>query len=239
MSLRERSVESSLDGFLDSFARRLHTAYPASVVAYDPEKKTCTVKVHYADFYASDGDEPIREDWPPIEDVPVLFPRGGGFSITWPLAKNDPVLLVFCERSIDQWFGGNGAEDISPELLVTHDASDCIAIPGLFPSKAAEGTADDANLILSHADGAVDLRLTPEGEIQAVASAVRLGTLSAAKSLALTEKVDARLTSLQAKVDTLVAGANAAVAAGGLWLTPQTPLGALASVNSETVFTDN
>ena len=68
---------------------------------------------------------------------------------------------------------------------------------------------------------------------------LHVGTQNAAKSLALTEKVDARLTSLQAKVDLLVTGANAAVGAGGLWLTPQTALGALASVNSEAVFTND
>lgn len=197
MSLRDQTPEASLETFFDTFRRSLHTAYPGSIVSYDPDTKTCSVKIHYSDFYQAEGAEPIREDWPPLEDVPVLFPRGGGWAITFPLAADDPVLVVFCERSLDEWAASDGKSDLSPTLPVTHDASDCIVIAGLFPTKAAEGLAHAENLIISHGDGNLEMHLTPDGEMQVKAGKVRFGTLAADKALALAEKCDARLDALE------------------------------------------
>lgn len=228
MSLRDQPTEKSLQSFDEALLKGVHTSYPGSIVSYDPESKTCAVQIHYADFYATEGPEVSREDWTPIEDVPVLFPRGGGWSITWPLKNGDPVLVVFCERSIDEWFASDGASELSPALQVTHDAGDCIVIPGLAPRLDADFLADAENLIISG-----------DHEFQVAADKVRLGTVDAAKPLALTEKVDARIDDLAGAINDIIQVLITANAAGGLVLTPPpAPLIGLASVNSETTFTD-
>src|ERR1700733_5561995 len=43
-------------------------------------------------------------DVPPIIMVPVVLPRGGGYSITLPLKKGDEGLLVFCDTCFDFWW---------------------------------------------------------------------------------------------------------------------------------------
>ena len=43
-------------------------------------------------------------DIPPIKMVPLLIPRGGGFSQTFPLKKGDEGLLIFCDTCFDFWW---------------------------------------------------------------------------------------------------------------------------------------
>ena len=66
-----------------------------------------------------------------IYNVPVLFPRSRKAAVTFPLEKGDTVLLVFAERSLDEWIE-KGGNKVSPEDPRRHDMSDAIAIPGCF-----------------------------------------------------------------------------------------------------------
>ncbi len=43
-------------------------------------------------------------DVPPIVNVPIMMPRGGGYSITLPLKKGDQGMLIFCDACFDTWW---------------------------------------------------------------------------------------------------------------------------------------
>ena len=43
-------------------------------------------------------------DIPPIILVPIVVPRGGGYSVTLPLKKGDEGLVVFCDTCFDLWW---------------------------------------------------------------------------------------------------------------------------------------
>lgn len=115
------TVEEALDQLLESESLRIWTALPGTVVAYDQASQTCTVQPLPA---GPTGPLPV------LAEVPVMFPRGGGASMTWPLAKGDHVLLVFCARAIGQWF--HGGRTGAPDSPRHHALTDAIAIPGLF-----------------------------------------------------------------------------------------------------------
>ena len=66
---------------------------------------------------------------PVIPSVPVCFPGSGAFRVTFPVAKGDTGLLVFCSRSIDRWLSEGGSVD--PQDDRTHDLSDAVFVPGL------------------------------------------------------------------------------------------------------------
>ena len=120
----------------------MHTGMPAKVESYDAATQKVSVQPVIKGRY-EDGetfDEPI------IPDVPLCYPSGAGYMITWPLEKGDYVMLVFAERSIDEWLdqGGDGKE---AQSLRRFDAADAVAIPGIRPfAEPLEGTGE--NLIV-------------------------------------------------------------------------------------------
>lgn len=123
VALSER-IEAELMG--------LHTATPARVVSYDATKQRAKVQVQLKrEFENSDGT--VKElRVAPILDVPILFPRAGGYSLTFPVAAGDPCLIVFLERDASGW-QKTGQESVPPSAR-RHDYSDAVAILGLWPS---------------------------------------------------------------------------------------------------------
>lgn len=246
--MRTEQIEASLERYGDHLKRSINTAIPGFIEDYDPETRTCTATPAISDYLESDGDDPVNFDWPPIPDCPVWYLGGGGFVAAPPLKKGDPCLIIFCQRPIDEWWNSNGQTKVVPALMDTHSESDAIVLAGyLCPQEAIFGEVSATHFRVIHQKGKVELDIDPSGEItitadtkvSVVAPRLNIGATDASKPLALTEKVDARISAVVSKVNDLVTGANAAVSAGGLWLTPQTPLSSQASVNSTKAFTND
>ena len=221
--MREIPIETSLESFTEAVKYEINTAIPASIVSYDEDTRTATVKVHYSDHYESEGTEPNREDWPPLPDCPVLWPRSNSFIFTWPLPKGTPVMLVFSQRSLQEWSASDGKTDIGSFLLSTHNPSDAVVMPGLSPSKNKTGET-------------TEIKITSNNEVQIKAEKFRFGAFDAAKALAVAEKTNAELNTLKGKINEIIA---AAVAGGGLVLPPPTPIAALNDVSSAKAFTND
>ncbi len=98
----------------------LRVGLPAKVVSYDAAAQRVSVKPLIQDRYVdlATGAE-TSEDLPVIVDVPVLFPQGGGYRITFPLAVGDVGWLQFADRSLDVWLNRGGVVD--PGDSRTHD----------------------------------------------------------------------------------------------------------------------
>lgn len=67
---------------------------------------------------------------PIIPDVPVVFPRGGGYVHTFPMAVNDEVLIVHAARNIDGWWQNGGIQPPLDSRL--HDLTDAFVVPGPY-----------------------------------------------------------------------------------------------------------
>lgn len=169
--------------------RNVNTCLPGRVVDYDPATQTATIQPLLKNKLP-DGTE---ETLPPLIKVPVVFPRAGGASITYPLSKGDGVMLNFSQRSLDEW-KGNGGEQLvdDPRML---DLSDAIATPGLIDSKNGGGASDCLELklgdsfvrvfadkvvigastvIISADDISITGKLTVEGDIETVDGNLRV-----------------------------------------------------------------
>ena len=96
--------ETAADRQIQQDRLNLHTALPAKVVTFDPEKQTVTLAVQIKMQLANGS----GEDIPPLVDVPVSFPRGGGFAVTFPLKAGDECIAIFSERCIDGWWHSGG-----------------------------------------------------------------------------------------------------------------------------------
>lgn len=119
----------------------IFTALPASIVTYDSSKKTCSVQINLKKTYRS-GDV---ISYPIIHNVPVLFYQTATTLISLPLKKGDQVLLIFCQRSLDEWHNKDG--ELTPEDSRKFDINDAIAIPGLYRRTTGLEPINDAILL--------------------------------------------------------------------------------------------
>jgi hypothetical protein len=88
---------------IDNRLLDVHTALIAKVESYDAETQQVNVSpVLKRQVKTLDGTW-VSEQLPILCNVPVLFPRAGGFFISFPIQPGDFVQLIFNEVSIDEW----------------------------------------------------------------------------------------------------------------------------------------
>lgn len=121
----EGTREAAASARAEAIQRDLHTAMPGIVDSYDPATQTAVVQPAIKRLFI--GQEPM--DLPLCVDVPVIFPGGGPFTLTFPLVKGDEGLLLFSERAIDFWFEKGKTQE--PSELRFHDLSDAFFLAGV------------------------------------------------------------------------------------------------------------
>lgn len=106
-------------------------------------------------------------DLPILPDVPVVFPGGGGFALTFPVAAGDECLVVFASRCIDAWWQSGGVgEPMEPRM---HDLSDGFALVGVrSQARRLSPAVDSGNVQLRSDDGKTFVEMTPGGDVNAV-----------------------------------------------------------------------
>lgn len=131
----EVTLASVIREYVDALKHDLHTSLPGRIEAYDASIQKADVKPLIKTGEIDEEGNIVYYSIPVITDVPVLFPGGNGFRITFPLTKGDTVLLVFSEASMDNWLSKEGGE-VEPGVDSRHELTDAIAIPGLKTFKA-------------------------------------------------------------------------------------------------------
>lgn len=135
----------------------INVSLPGVVVSYDAATCRATV-IPTIPKRLSDGSELSA---PKIANVPVQFPmadvNGNVAQITVPIKPNDGVILVFCQRSLENWLSGSGNAPDDPRMF---DLSDAFAMPGCNQKSLP---ADPTNLSISYGSGSI--KIAPNGEI--------------------------------------------------------------------------
>ena len=129
--LRQRSADETelLQTVLDQRQLQIHTATPAQIVSFNPATMTATVQPALRIVQRKPDGTITPGVIQTIQDVPVHFPGGGGYLLTFPVHAGDECLLVFCERQIDNWHQHGNIQ--TPSDFRLHDISDAIALVGL------------------------------------------------------------------------------------------------------------
>lgn len=143
--------------------RGMHTCMPGRIVSYDAGDQRAEVRPLLGRAL-NDGSQ---ESLPILNDVPVVFPRSGGAWMTFPVKPGDGCLLIFSERSLDEWKGSS--DEVFPEDSRAFDLSDAVAIMGLNPFGAGETGGDD--VVISYGASRVTIS---DGEIRLAAPSVRI-----------------------------------------------------------------
>jgi hypothetical protein len=154
----------------------VHTALIAQVESYDAKKQQVNVSPVLKRRIKNLEGEWLNEQLPMLCDVPVLFPRAGGYFISFPIQPGDFVQLVFNESSIDEWLIGAPTFD-SKERFTLQGA---VAIPGVYPESMPLSDAHETNFVMGKDDGL---------QIHIDDQKIRLGSADAKEALAIARNV--------------------------------------------------
>lgn len=133
--LERRSDEASVLGeAMEAWQAGIHTAMPGIVLDFDPAARTVSVQPAIRGRIARPNGSVASVPLPVLVDVPVYFPRGGGYSMTFPVRPGDECLVIFAERCIDGWWQSGGVQE--PAEYRLHDIADGFALIGPYSQAA-------------------------------------------------------------------------------------------------------
>ncbi len=147
----------------------VHTALPGAIVSYDYTTQKATIQP-LLNKYWSDG---TFTQLPELPNVPVIFPRAGGASLTFPVNEGDTCLLLFTERSIDKWLQTGGQTSTADARKF--DLSDAVAIMGLIPFSDTSLAQNNTDVLLTYKGSSFRIKQTGAIVIES-SSTVAIGT---------------------------------------------------------------
>lgn len=160
---RVNDNEEALRQVLDGHQANVWTALPGIIESFDANAVTCVVQPAIkAQVRAPDG----STQWialPLLLDCPVVFPRGGGCTLTFPIAQGDECLVIFASRCIDAWWTA-GDVQVQSEMRM-HDLSDGFCLPGPFSQATKISGISASTAQLRSNDGSTYVELDPAGNI--------------------------------------------------------------------------
>lgn len=154
----EEAHAAQIDGRL----KDLHTCLPGIIASFDPVTQTASVQPAIKRIFTEHG----AVNLPLCVDVPVAFPGGGDFFLTFPVKAGDECILMFSERAIDNWHVSGGTQ--TPAEYRMHDLSDGIAIVGLNSQPRKIPTFNATDTELRSRDGMTHITMKPNGTIKNV-----------------------------------------------------------------------
>ena len=164
----------------------MHICMPAKILEYDYTKQKAKVQPALNQKY-NDG-EVI--ELPVIHNVPVMHPASGGASITFPVNVNDTVLLVFSEKSLEEWLL-NGKQ-ITPDDPRQNNLTDAIALLGLNPFSKISHAENNEDLLISYSGSKIRFKNNGSHLLQIEAENIEI---IGAKEIKLTSTTEVKLTS--------------------------------------------
>ncbi len=149
--------------------RGVHTAMPGLIRAYDAGQQRASVQPALPRNLSTGEVESL----PVLEDVPVIWPRSGGAHMTFPVKEGDGCLLVFTERSLDEWKAKGGSD--APLDPRQHALSDAVALMGFVHFGGGGGPADAIEIHLGSCTITID-----EGSVVVAAPSVMVNASTVA-----------------------------------------------------------
>ncbi|PNM24236.1 translation initiation factor IF-2 [Yersinia enterocolitica] len=120
---RSGELAETLRTLQSSVSSQLRVSMPGIVQSFDADSVTCDIQIG---IKGESGGESTNLSV--LTNVPVVFPRGGGVTMTFPIKSGDECLLVFGDRCIDFWHQSGDIQETVDERQ--HDFSDAFAIIG-------------------------------------------------------------------------------------------------------------
>jgi len=161
MDQRERldSLDEALNAALDGRQAQINTAGPGIIQSFNADEITAVVQPAIKGNVRAPDGSTIQVTLPLLLDCPVVFPRGGGVSLTFPLGGDDECLVVFSQRCIDAWWSAGGIQAQAEFRM--HDLSDGFVIPGPYSQPEKIANISTASAQFRSNDGLTFMDLNP------------------------------------------------------------------------------
>lgn len=167
------TIEEAIRLGVKSLLNVTHTCLPGVILTYDYKTQKATVQPSLRKVYQT-GENPLVQDMPVLNAVPVIFPRSGSTSLSFPIAKGDRVLVLVSERSLDQWINST-EEQVTPQDPRQFHLADAVCIPGLYPFSDALPLENNEDFVISHGESRITIKKDGEIDIK-TSSKLALGT---------------------------------------------------------------
>ncbi|EMQ1062200.1 Gp138 family membrane-puncturing spike protein [Klebsiella pneumoniae] len=106
----------------------MRVSIPGIIQSFDPDAVTAVIQPAIKGVEHDASGSEVSVNLPLLVDVPVIFPRGGGCTLTFPVSAGDECLVIFADRCIDFWWQSGGIQE--PVDGRMHDLSDAFCIVG-------------------------------------------------------------------------------------------------------------
>ncbi|HHT5644557.1 TPA: Gp138 family membrane-puncturing spike protein [Raoultella planticola] len=143
----------------------MRVSIPGIIQSFDPDAVTAVVQPAIKGVEHDESGAEVSVSLPLLVDVPVVFPRGGGCTLTFPVKEGDECLVIFADRCIDFWWQSGGIQE--PVDGRMHDLSDAFCIVGpQSQAKKISGISTTAAQLRTD-DGSAFIELAAGGDITA------------------------------------------------------------------------
>ena len=194
MDDRERidDFEESLRMAQEGQQSRIWTSLPGIVQAVDLVKQTVSVQLAVQGKTVDENGAVAWAPLPILEDVPIVWPRAGGFVITFPVKQKDECLVTFASRCIDSWWQ-SGSVGVPAEQRM-HDLSDGFATFGPTSQAKKISGVSDANIQIRNEAGDTYIEITPGGGVNIKSTAATTFSAPVVKAYSKPVAVDGDVT---------------------------------------------
>lgn len=142
----------------------LWTAMPGYIVDFDAESCTATVQLGVQAIVNNPDGGKSNDEMPLLNTVPVVFPRAGGCSLTFPVKPGDECLVVFASRSCGAWKQSGGSQVQSAPGRM-HSLSDGFVLLGTSSQPNVISNLSTTTTQLRSDDGATFVEIDPSGQV--------------------------------------------------------------------------
>lgn len=157
---------------LDGRQSTMWSAMPAIVTKVNLTAMTIECQPAIQGTISDENNVTTYVNLPVLADVPIVFPSAGGFTITFPIAVGDEVLVVFASRCIDAWWQSGGIG--KPIEARMHDLSDGFAMPGPKSQPKVLPSISSTDLQIRNQAGTSFISLKADGTVQITAATVNI-----------------------------------------------------------------
>ncbi|MCE9898078.1 Gp138 family membrane-puncturing spike protein [Raoultella terrigena] len=143
----------------------MRVSIPGIIQSFDPDAVTAVIQPAIKGVEHDTSGAEISVNLPLLVDVPVVFPRGGGCTLTFPVTAGDECLVIFADRCIDFWWQSGGIQE--PVDGRMHDLSDAFCIVGPQSQAKKISGISTTSAQLRTDDGSAFIEVSAGGDITA------------------------------------------------------------------------